>query len=353
MFSRLRGWLRGSATGAPAVQDPPLPRPARALPQMPLPEGFATAWETLQRLEAGTVDPLPLPPPAHLEQVARVRTLVLNQFQAHLPEPAAFPSVAVEVLDLLEQPDPELAQLLLLLGRDPAITAQVLRVANSAFYAREREAQDLRAAILRLGIRTAGEVAVAVASHSLFDLELRAEQEMFMVRLMDLYHDALATGFGASTVAFRARAGEPNQAFLGGLFHEIGHSLAIRALAALMVQGRLAPTQPPEVLDEVLASVHVELGATAVKLWGLPAYLQPICERHHELDLPPGPAFGNTHAVRVAAGLLRLVRDPHDLRHGLETAQSLRTLGLPQAQVAELYGLMIGCHERAVGMLPA
>jgi HD-like signal output (HDOD) protein len=350
MLNRFRGWFQGSTPEAP---KPAAPRGALLTPTPPPPEGFEAAWATLGRIEAGDTPPLPLPSPAHLEQVAALRALVLGQFQAHLPEPAAFPSVAVEVLDLLEQPDPELSQLLLLLGRDPAITARVLRVANSAFYARGREAQDLRAAILRLGIRTAGEIAVAVASHSLFDLELRAEQEMFMVRLMDLYHDALATGFGASTVAFRARAGEPNQAFLGGLFHEIGHSLAIRALAALMVQGRLAPDQPREVLDEVLLAVHLELGAAAVQLWGLPAYLQPICARHHEPDLPPGPTFGNTHAVRVAAGLLRLVRDPQDLRHGLETAQSLRTLGLPRAQVAELYGLMIGCHERAVGMLPA
>ncbi|HJW34491.1 MAG TPA: HDOD domain-containing protein [Holophagaceae bacterium] len=355
MFGWLRGWWRpgvgprsqGHSTLLDAPPQAPTP-PKRASE----PEGFASAWALLHP-EAPPPAEAPGLPPEQREATDRIELQLMEHFHGHLPEPTSFPSVAVEVIDLLEHPDPDLHELLNLVDRDPAIAVQLLRLANSAYYAREREAQDLRSAVMRLGVRASGEIAVAVAGQSLFDMALRAEHEMFMLRLMNLYHDALTVGFGASEIAFREQVGQPNQAFLGGLFHDIGHSLALRSLAGLMLEGRIPPHQDPQVLDEVLERVHLEVGTLAVSAWGLPAYLGAICTRHHEPELPPGPAFGNLHLIRVASGLLRLVRNPEDGRHAAETSQSLQALGIPRERAAHLYSLMTHHRERAVGMLSA
>lgn len=359
MFGWLRGWLKrkggGGAPGhRPGLDWPPPtagpPPPARPKPQeFP---GFEEAWATLCP-ENGASPPAPKFAAGELEQVERLRYLVMEEFSANLPEPASFPSVAVEVIDLLEHPDPDLHDLLALVDRDPAIAMQLLRLANSTYYARDREAQDLRDAVMRLGVRASGEIAVAVAGHTLFDMGLRAEYQIFMPRLMDLYHDALAVGFGASEIAFREQAGKPNQAFLGGLFHDIGHSLALRSLAGLLIQGRIPPVEDATLVDEVLERVGLEVGSTAVLLWELPTYLSVICARYHDPEVPPGPAFGNLHAIRVASGLLRLVRNPLDGRHAAETRQSLQALGIPRARAAQLFALMAHHRERAVGLLPA
>ncbi|HJV22612.1 MAG TPA: HDOD domain-containing protein [Holophagaceae bacterium] len=334
-----------------AWEPPATARPPVVAPKFQEPEDFRAAWATLH--PAADAPPVVGLPPDEREEADRLQALLTAEFSANLPEPASFPSVAVEVMNLLERPDPDLHELLSLVDRDPAIAVQLLRLANSAYYARDREVQDLRGAVMRLGVRASGEIAVAVAGHTLFDMALRAEHEIFLLRLMDLYHDALTVGFGASEIAFREQAGQPNQAFMGGLFHDIGHSLAIRSLAGLMLQGRIPPTQPPAVVDEVLERVHVEMGATALALWGLPAYLGEICTRFHEPELPPGPAFGNLHVLRVASGLLRLVRNPGDARHAAETRQSLQALGIPRDRAAHLYVLMADHRERAVGMLSA
>lgn len=355
MFGWLRGWLtwnpRPQPPTAPSVFDwkPPAPAPSKP----PEPEGFAAAWTLLFPDTGGPPAPPPPIPPEVKAAADDLEPALMAHFHAHLPEPASFPSVAVEVIDLLEHPEPDLQKLVALVDKDPAIAVQLLRQANSAFYAPDREVQDLRNAVLRLGVRTSGEIAIAVAGHTLFDMALRAEYQIFMVRLMDFYHDALAVGFGASEIAFREQAGQPNQAFLGGLFHTIGHALAIRSLAGLMLQGQLPPAQSPAVVDEVLERVHLEIGTTALSAWGLPAYLSPICSRCHDLEVPPGPAFGNLHVIRVAAGLNRLVRNPQDGRHAAETRQSLMTLGIPRERAVHLHTLMAHHRELAVGMRSA
>lgn len=358
MFGWLRGWLKRKGPGGPpgrqSVPDwpaAPAGSPPSAKPKPLEFPGFEEAWATLYQEQSAS--PTPKFTAEQLEQVERLRYLVMEEFSANLPEPASFPSVAVEVIDLLEHPDPDLHDLLALVDRDPAIALQLLRLANSTYYARDREAQDLRDAVMRLGVRASGEIAVAVAGHTLFDMGLRAEYQIFMLRLMDLYHDALTVGFGASEIAFREQAGKPNQAFLGGLFHDIGHSLAIRSLAGLMIQGRIPPVEDPTIVDEVLEQVGLEIGSTALLLWGLPTYLGVICARFHDPEVPPGPAFGNLHTIRVASGLLRLVRNPLDGRHAAETRQSLQALGISQARAAQLFALMTHHRERAVGMLSA
>ncbi len=351
LFGWLARWHSPEVRPAPSVFDwkPPAPTP----PKPTEPEGFSAAWSLLFP-DSGNAPAPELPvAPAIREAADGLEPVLMAHFRAHLPEPASFPSIAVEVIDLLEHPDPELQKLVALVDKDPAIAVQLLRQANSAFYAPDREIQDLRGAVLRLGVRTSGEIAIAVAGHTLFDMAVRAEYEIFMVRLMDLYHDALTVGFGASEIAFREQAGQSNQAFLGGLFHTIGHALALRSLASLMLQGAIPANQPPAVVDEVLERVHLEIGTTALAAWGLPAYLSLICARIHDAEVPSGPAFGNLHVIRVAAGLNRLVRNPQDGRHAPETRQSLVALGIPRERAAHLQALMAHHWERAVGMLPA
>ena len=62
------------------------------------------------------------------------------------------PPVAMQVIQLAQNPDIDLATVADAVSADPAIAAKVMRIANSAMYARRRQSSNLRQALIVLGL---------------------------------------------------------------------------------------------------------------------------------------------------------------------------------------------------------
>lgn len=328
-------------------REPGAPRPA-APPAEPDP--FDPAWALL-----GGGAPAPPRPWTEAEEAetARLAPLVLDHFSRNKPAPTAFPALAVQIMDLLNDPDVDMARLLKAISPDPAVSINVLRVANSALYGRGTDIADLRMAVMRIGLRGVGEIAAGVAGRTLFDVALRVEYEAFPGRWHQLFLDTMAVAFSASQYAFELQAGRADRAFLAGMFHDIGKSLALRSLANLAISGRIEALPPDPVIDEVLERIHVEIGGTLHDLWGLPAHLKEACLRQHDLELPAGPDHADIHVMRLASGLHRLVLDPADGRRLAEARQSLEALRLGRRQARLAWKEMGEQIERVKVMFPA
>ena len=81
-----------------------------------------------------------------------------QDFENRLKAQVDFPSpsrVATEIIALARDPDIEMAKVAAAVGRDPAMTAKILRIANSAFYAQRRPSQNLRQALVIIGLNAA------------------------------------------------------------------------------------------------------------------------------------------------------------------------------------------------------
>ncbi|HLO67110.1 MAG TPA: HDOD domain-containing protein [Holophaga sp.] len=334
------------------ASDPPERQAAAPRPPAPAaePDPFDPVWALLEGAS-------PAGPRAWTEaeeaEASRLTPLVLDHFSRNKPAPTAFPALAVQIMDLLNDPDVDMARLLKAISPDPAISINVLRVANSALYGRGTDIADLRMAVMRIGLRGVGEIAAGVAGRTLFDVALRVEYEAFPGRWHQLFLDTMAVAFSASQYAFELHAGRADRAFLAGMFHDIGKSLALRSLANLAISGQIGALPPDPVIDEVLERVHVEVGGTLHDLWGLPAHLKEACLRQHDPDLPGDPDHAEIHVLRLAAGLRRLVVDPTDGRRLDETRQSLATLRLGRRQARLAWKEMGEQIERVKVMFPA
>lgn len=350
------GWFRKSAgrpTRAPhpAEGDPDRGDPPAGLGES---EAFTAAWNTLEAAPEGVqvLDRHPLSP-SEQTLVDLLHPLLRDHFQAHPPSPAAFPAVAVQVLSLLEDQDPQVPALLHLISQDPAISMHVLQVANSAYYDRGRKAQDLPSAVLKMGVRGTGEAVVVVAGRSLFDPSLKAELEVFKARMRELYRSAMTIAFAAREHSERSRLGLPHQLFLAGMFHDIGHTLALRAVSALMIAGKVPRDLPTLALDALLERTHVEMGTRAHALWNLPAHLAALCAQHHDPEVPAWVDRQDLHVLRIISGLHRLLLDPNDPSHAAETRQSLRALEVDRPGARALFERIALHREVVTGMLPA
>ena len=270
------------------------------------------------------------------EKAAEIAQLVLEHFRDKRPEMASFPSLATQVIDVAEHPDADLTRLSRLIDQDPAISMKVLQTANSAMYRREREVTSVRLAITQLGLSLVANVAVGVACRSLFDVETRLEHDLFPTRWTEQFQHSMTTAFAASNCSLQRRAGTPEQAFLGGMFHDIGKSLALRSLASLMLAGKIGPISE-ERIDRVLEKVHVEVGSLALQQWELPSFLYSTCLHHHDDKVPVGSEYTDLHTIRIVSGL-NVLRIRTNFDEGLvrEVRRSAMALGMTEQQLRAL-----------------
>jgi HD-like signal output (HDOD) protein len=261
------------------------------------------------------------------EEDARLTALLKERFAAARPEPASFPAIALQILNLVASPDAQVSELARLVSRDPALSAGALSVANSAVYRGVQELETVRDAVTRLGLVELGRVAAAVSARTLFSPRLRAEQAAFGARWNGLFAHAVAVGSAAASQAGRQAGARSDRAYLGGLLHDVGKSLALRALAGLVADGAVAVPDGAR-LERVLDRVHVELGAEAHQIWALPQYLTVLCVRHHDEAIPADPEFVDLHLVRLTSALADLREPAFAVRAAAEVVQSAGALGL-------------------------
>jgi HD-like signal output (HDOD) protein len=328
----LSRWLGGSS--AEAAREPGEPRPrggtqATAAPGAP--EGPPTPFTPFARA-LGVAEPAPPPAaeddPSALELAARVTA----HFQANRPAPASAPSLSLQILSLVAAPEPDVGELARLVSADPALSAGVLQVANSVAYRGLMEVETVRDALVRLGFDEVARVAGALSAKSLFNPKVRQELARFKPAFEAIYQRALIVANAAAWLAMQVKGGRADRAFLGGMLHDVGKSVALRSVAALAQDGVDVPSAGAA-LAGLLDRVHVEVGGEAHQAWSLPQYLTVIAVRHHDPAIPAGAEFADLHVVRLAAALHELRGEPAVAhRAAAEIVQSAGALGLsPQA----------------------
>ncbi len=262
---------------------------------------------------------------------------VREHFAKASGEPVSLPSASLRVLNLVAQTEVEMGELTRTVSQDPAITAAVLRVANSAALARSSgEVRTVREAVLRLGVTEVGRVAGAVAARALFSPRAKAEQALFASYWTELHLNAASAASGSAHLAMQLRRGRSDYAFLGGMLHDVGKSVALSTIAGLVLSGKAPSDLEPQVLSSVLEDVHVEIGAEVHQSWSLPEYLIALCASHHDAVVPATDEYIEVHVVRVVSGLLALRASPMLLARGEELMQSLQVLKIQPLQFRAL-----------------
>lgn len=230
--------------------------------------------------------------------------LSADRDQGELP---AFPGVAARLVDLLEQPDAEISAVESLVAQDQVVSARVLRMANSAIYGGAMPVETVNQAVLRLGFRETAQVAMTAACRSLFNMEDRAELEIFPEVWHELWVDSLVCAYGGRLLARELKRGEAERIFLGSMFRNIGGLFILKMVASAMVRGELASEPSKDELQQAIEALHSNLGASYLERAGLPGYIARTAARHHDVELPFDADHIDLHLVRLADGLCQRI----------------------------------------------
>ncbi len=224
--------------------------------------------------------------------------------------------------------DANTAVLAQLVGHDPTVAANVLRVANSAALAPRIPIVTLTQAIAWLGMGEIQSIAMAVAVRS--QLFARATHEAL---LKEMWRTAVATAYWAREIA-RPRRIAVDLAHLCGLLHRIGRPVVVRCLAQAPDGGdaRLPARERAHLIDRFEPAAGAALGA----VWNLPEPVSTTIEHWPDATYG-GPWERQIRQVRLAALLAaRTLGHPADATSGERIAAAIEALQMTPDEIAGL-----------------
>ncbi len=286
---------------APAVPDPDdaAPRSPFALKDVPEADPFAAASPdgVPDPTPAAEAEPKPqsrrerrnheataaaLPDAPAWAELAETGDLTPEMIFEHSGELPALPRAAAHIMAVIEDPRTTATSLEKALAMDQALTAKVLRIANSPFYGAVREIRTVSEAIVRLGFVAIRNWTLVTAARSVF---LTPGAGMLY---RSIWKQSVLSAMAAQLVAQTAQGREPESVFIGGLMQNIGQLVLARSHPELFqeILSDSAREQQPyhEVERRLLGFDHGELGALLIREWNLSAELEEAVRWHHRFD---------------------------------------------------------------------
>lgn len=193
----------------------------------------------------------------------------------------AMPSILTALNESLSVPpgQVEVETIAETIGYDKSLTAQCLRMANSAIYRQRGDVATVREAVLALGLwRIRDLVFSCCLPLMLASLDCAVRKESF-------WRHALGTAVLAQKIGQDFGSGKSEQTYLSGLLHDIG----------ILINGLLFPDDFRDVMKEavverspiarveqrVMGFTHAESGRILAELWRLPMEVADVIEYHH------------------------------------------------------------------------
>jgi putative nucleotidyltransferase with HDIG domain len=203
--------------------------------------------------------------------------LLVKDIVAAAEKLAPFPDIAWRLVSLVRSMAP-IKEIEKLVGYDQAITAKVLRLANSAYYGRQYCVRSLRDAILLLGEKRLIQSVMAACAATYYVRGASQDER-------DLWEHSLTTALISEMVARRIGYNGVLTLYTAALLHDIGKTI-LDLYSKIYLQSSLHEIrgESNEVKAErrALGIDHQELGGIIAGKWNFPADIAAAIEHHHD-----------------------------------------------------------------------
>jgi len=227
---------------------------------------------------------------------------------------------------------------------DIALTARLLRLANSPYHGVPRQVANVSTAVVLLGFQSVRALAVSSACGLLDEHDEVPRQ---------FWRHSVATAAACSVVA--ERIGTPtSDAFSAGLLHDLGavllHRCDRRKFARAQAEGNGLSSDLLAAELREFGQTHSQVGAEAAEAWAFPKAFVEAISSHHGVD-EPSHALGRVVRVGEAIALQIEHLPGHPLDDALE--DHLALVRLPATSIDELVQLTRVQIERVAAVLEA
>jgi putative nucleotidyltransferase with HDIG domain len=210
------------------------------------------------------------------------------------------PQAFAEISQCLRRPNATVTDAAHIIGRDVAMTANVMKLVNSAFFGTRRAIGSIDRAVAYLGLDTLGAL---VLGHDLF----RKAHSGCEGPDEQLWSHSFKTAVAARAIAVTERLSpsQAEEAFLTGMLHDVG-KIVMATQRNTVDFGAEVPS---------VRTHHAEVGAYLLGLWGFPSQIVAAVALHHTPRQRAAAGFDLTVLIHVAD---RLTRWPESRQPTLE-----------------------------------
>ncbi|MCU7853470.1 MAG: HDOD domain-containing protein [Candidatus Thiodiazotropha sp. (ex Monitilora ramsayi)] len=214
------------------------------------------------------------------------------------------PALALEALLVINDVDSSSSDLQKVISRDAALTARLIRYANSPLYRGLNTITTIKPAITRIGFQRVKNAVYAVSMKEVFRTSVKEIEK----RMDHLWSHSVKVGAQAAMLAKSQPGLDADVALVAGLVHDIGH---IPLLTKACKYESLI--SKPDVLDRVLEKLHTQLGGSILKLWKFDPLVIAAAAEHEDLARDPGDAPVDYVDVVQVANILTYEGSDHRL----------------------------------------
>lgn len=226
----------------------------------------------------------------------------------------SYPAVLLKLKDILRT-DAGLTEVAHILSQDAAISAKLMKLANSAQYANTRKVTLIEDAVNRLGLTVSCNIAEMVANQSLYAVKNNAYHKFFH----ELWMHSIACAHACMCLEYHISKTATPKLFSLGLLHDVGKLTLLHAIATMDPEGvRIHNHENISALYDFLEAQHARFGVYIMKRWG---FDEEFCEvAHYHGDLKSTKQF--SHSLLVVH-LANLLARSLGYGHPLETMEEL------------------------------
>jgi HD-like signal output (HDOD) protein len=192
-----------------------------------------------------------------IEQEAFYNNIISELEEGSLVLPT-LPEVALQVRDVVDDPDVTASGLADIITTDAALSARLLKVANSALYRGRVTVDSVQMAVSRLGLKMVRNLVTSLVMEQMF----QATSNRLEKRLHELWTQSTEVAALSQVLAAKQAGIKTDEAMLAGLIHNIG------VLPIIMkAENHPALLQDTEALDKIIDSLHPRIGEAILKSW--------------------------------------------------------------------------------------
>src|SRR5262245_32252149 len=187
------------------------------------------------------------------------------------PNLPSLPSIAMQVLDLAQKADVDIAEIARIISKDPAMSGKILRTVNSSLYGRSQHVSTISHALVILGLQS---VKTLILGFSIVTNLAKNKSKGF--KHLTYWKHSIFAATAARTVAAKINLVHQEEVFLAALLMDIGMLVLDTVLGDEYGEIHAkAPSHSELVVAEKagLGMTHAQVGGVLAETWKLPPVL--------------------------------------------------------------------------------
>lgn len=211
--------------------------------------------------------------------------LTLDNLIDSVEDLPTLPQIVSDIIVITNDPDSTPQDIQKLLARDQALTAKILRLANSSYYGFARRIGTISEATILLGFQTIKSIVFAASVSNILEYDL----DGYQLYENSLWKHSQATAIAARYIAKKKKFKNPELFYTAALVHDIGKIVLnnylkedYKKVLELVYEENLDFLSADE---KVFGFNHAQVGAKLAAKWNLPPEIIDAIEYHHKPEL--------------------------------------------------------------------